>query len=94
MLTHEEICKAVNSVAEKYNVRAAYYFGSYASGTYHNESDLDLLVAFGSPSVSLLTVAGLAAELEVALHTEVDVIKLPLSKETHLQINKVVKCYG
>ena len=94
MLTHEQIVDAVKKAAPKYKVGKAYYFGSYAKGTQNDESDLDLLVAFEAPSVSLLTIAGLAADLEEILHTEVDVLRLPLPKETHLRIEKAVKCYG
>jgi len=94
MLTHEIISEAVKKTAPKYNIRNAYYFGSYAKGTQNGESDLDLLVDFDTPLISLFTIAGLAAELEKILQTEVDVLKLPLPKDTHLNINKVVKCYG
>jgi predicted nucleotidyltransferase len=94
MLTHEEICHAVRNAAKKYNIFNAYYFGSYARGTQNDESDLDLLVDFGGPSVSLFTIASLATDLEENLLTGVDVLTLPLPYETHLQIEKVVKCYG
>ena len=94
MLTHEDICKAVGEMAEQYNISNAYYFGSYAKGAHDNESDLDLLVDFRVPSISLLTVAGLAADLEETLRVEVDVLRLPLPKDTILKIDKVVKCYG
>ena len=94
MLTHDIIAEAVKKTAPKFNISNAYYFGSYAKGTQNGESDLDLLVAFDAPLVSLYTIAGLAAELEEILQTEVDVLKLPLPKDTHLNIDKVVKCYG
>jgi predicted nucleotidyltransferase len=94
MLTHEDICQAVKDAAPKYKIQNAYYCGSYARGTQNDESDLDLLVDFDAPSISLFTIAGLAADLEETLHTEVDVLKLPLPKETHLRIEKVVKGYG
>jgi len=94
MLTHEDICQAVEKAAAKYKISNAYYFGSYARGTQSDESDLDLLVDFGSHSVSLFDIAGLAVDLEETLRAEVDVLKLPLPKETHLRIEKVVKCYG
>jgi predicted nucleotidyltransferase len=49
---------------------------------------------FDATSISLFTTAGLTADLEETLHMKVDVLKLPLPKETHLRIEKVVKCYG
>ena len=94
MLTHEMISEAVKKTAPKYNISNAYYFGSYTKGTQNDDSDLDILVAFDAPLVSLFTIAGLATELEEILQTEVDVLKLPLPKDTHLNIDKVVKCYG
>ncbi|MCL2060770.1 MAG: nucleotidyltransferase domain-containing protein [Oscillospiraceae bacterium] len=94
MLTHADICHAVGKAALKYKITNAYYFGSYAKGTQNAESDLDLLVTFAAPSVSLFTIAGIAADLEESLQTNVDVLVWPLPKDTHLQISKVVKCYG
>ena len=94
MLTHEDICKAVRKAATKYNIYNAYYFGSYARGTQRSESDLDLLVDFETPSVSLFTIAHLTADLEDDLNVGVNVLRLPLPKDTILKIDKVVKCYG
>ncbi|MDR2355834.1 MAG: nucleotidyltransferase domain-containing protein [Clostridiales Family XIII bacterium] len=94
MLTHEEICRAVGKAAPKYQIKNAYYFGSYARGTQTEDSDLDMLVDFGTPFVSLFYIAGLACDLEEMLSRGVDVIRLPLSPGTHLHIEKVVKCYG
>ncbi|MDR2131848.1 MAG: nucleotidyltransferase domain-containing protein [Clostridiales Family XIII bacterium] len=94
MLTHEEICRAVSQAASKYQIKNAYYFGSYARGTQTESSDLDLLVEFGMPNMSLFSIVGLACDLEDALQKEVDVLSLPLSRKTHLYIEKVVKCYG
>jgi predicted nucleotidyltransferase len=94
MLTHEEICRAVSKAAPKYQIKNAYYFGSYARGTQTENSDLDMLIDFGTPFVSLFDIAGLACDLEEMLSKGVDVVRLPLSPETHLFIEKVVKCYG
>ncbi|MDR0671448.1 MAG: nucleotidyltransferase domain-containing protein [Oscillospiraceae bacterium] len=94
MLTHEEICRAVRQAAPKYQIRNAYYFGSYARGTQTESSDLDLLVEFDSDNIGLFERAGLVSELEDALRNGVDVVRLPLSPKTRLQIEKVVKCYG
>ncbi|MCL2059758.1 MAG: nucleotidyltransferase domain-containing protein [Oscillospiraceae bacterium] len=94
MLTHEQIVEAVKKAAPIYGINSAYYFGSYARGEQKEESDLDLLVIFHAPHISLFTVSGLMSDLEEALHTKVDVLKLPLPKDTILKIDKVVKCYG
>jgi predicted nucleotidyltransferase len=80
-------------IANKYQVKNAYYFGSYATGEQQPESDLDFLVEPIAP-ISILTIAQMSLDLEDALHIPVDVLTLPLPKTTHLIINKVVKCYG
>ena len=94
MLTHEQIVEAVKKAAPKYGINNAYYFGSYANGDQNEDSDLDLLVDFNASSISLLTIAGLSVDLQDILQIEVDVLRLPLPKDTILKIDKVVKCYG
>jgi predicted nucleotidyltransferase len=94
MLTHKEICKAVREAAPKYKIQNAYYFGSYAKGTQTEDSDLDLLLEFEPKTATLLTVAGIVCDLEDNLRKEVDVVTLPLAKDSHLILEKVVKCYG
>ncbi len=94
MTTHEEICDAVSKAANKYNIKAAYYFGSYAAGRQTEASDVDLLVEFRNPFVSLFAISGLSLELEDQLHMPVDVIPLPLPEDTHLIIEEQVQCYG
>ena len=94
MLTHETICGAVGVIAPKYKIKAAYYFGSYAKGIPTEDSDVDIMIEFDTPFKSLFTISELSIELENRLGTTVDVLSLPLPKDTHLIIDKVVKCYG
>ena len=51
MLTLEGIRTGVAKVACQYPVRRMLLFGSYADGTSVEESDVDLLVEFVTPSV-------------------------------------------
>ena len=94
MVTHDKICEAVASLAEKYSIKTASYFGSYAAGLQTEGSDIDLLVEFQNPFVSLFTTSRLTIELEDKLKTPIDLIGLPLPTDTHLVIDKKVKCYG
>ena len=93
-MTHEKICDAIGMAASKYNIKAAYYFGSYAAGQQTEGSDIDLLVEFRNPFVSLFAISNLSLELEARLRVPVDVISLPLPEDTHLVIEKRVQCYG
>jgi predicted nucleotidyltransferase len=94
MLTHNEICDAVKCLAPKYNIKSAYYFGSYAKGKQNVNSDVDIIVEFDTPFKSLFTISALSIDLENQLENPVDVLSLPLPEDTHLIIDKVVKCYG
>jgi len=94
MLTHDQICAAIQSVAEKYHIRNAFYFGSYARGTQTEVSDLDLLVEFSWPEMTLYDRAELLCDLEEMLNIKIDLVKLPLPVTTRLEIDKAVKCYG
>jgi len=93
MLTHEEIVKAVAKAATQFSLERVSYFGSYADGNATEESDLDVLVEFSDPPVSLLTMIGLKCYLEDELNTPVDVINSPLPKKALIKIERAVPVY-
>jgi predicted nucleotidyltransferase len=93
MLSHEEICNAVSKVANEFALTKASYFGSYAEGKATETSDLDLLVEFDRPSVSVWAIAGLKYSLEDQLHVPVDVIHAPLPKGSVIETGKTVVVY-
>jgi predicted nucleotidyltransferase len=93
MLTHEEICQAILKVANEFSLIKASYFGSYAEGRATKGSDLDLLVEFVRPNVSLWTLAGLKYSLEDELQVPVDVIHAPLPEGAIIEIGKTVVAY-
>ncbi|MDR2504699.1 MAG: nucleotidyltransferase domain-containing protein [Oscillospiraceae bacterium] len=95
MLTHEEICSAVEEAAKKYPIKNMWYFGSYASGTQREDSDVDFLVEFqDSVIVGLNELGSLYEDLEEFLKTSVDIITLPLPKKRYFVVQRKVKCYG
>ena len=94
MLTHEKIVNAVKKAADEFPLTKAEYFGSYAEGQATEESDLDLLVEFEEPAVSVLTIIRLKRYLEEELAKPVDVMHAPVPQSSLLEIGKVVRVYG
>jgi len=90
MLTHEKIVEAVKKAAGEFPLTKAEYFGSYADGCATEQSDLDLLVEFREPAISILTIIGLKHFLEDELAKPVDVIHAPLPKGAIIEIGKTV----
>lgn len=93
MLTIDKIKKAVLSVIVNYPVKRIDLFGSYAEGTNTAASDVDLMVEFQTPTVSLLTLSSMRCSLEDALDTEVDLIHGPLNENSLITLGKVVPIY-
>ena len=86
LLTLDQISKTVSSVSDEFNIKKASVFGSYANGTCTDDSDLDLLVEFKTPYVSLFTLSGLKVRLEELLSKSVDVIHAPLPDDAMIEI--------
>ena len=94
MLTHDAICNAVAKTAERYPIKKVSYFGSYANGHATQNSDLDLLVEFHKPRVSLFVLSAVKIDLEDQLKIPVDVVRAPLPDGAILEPQKVVQAYG
>jgi predicted nucleotidyltransferase len=93
MLTHKKIMETIAKTAEQFSLKKVSYFGSYADNKATEQSDLDLLVEFVSPHVSLFTIAGLKYTLEEELSISVDVIHAPVPKGAIIDIGKMVSVY-
>lgn len=91
MPTMETIQSVVQSLKNAYSLRAVDIFGSYADGRATPQSDLDLLVEFDTPSVSLIRLNALKYELEEALGLSVDLVHAPLPKSSMIEPGKVVR---
>lgn len=94
MLTYNIIQEKVNMMASKYPIKKVSYFGSYADGTQTPESDIDFLIEFLIPDVSLILLSDLKNKLEDELNTPVDIIHAPLPEGAFININKAVTVYG
>ena len=94
MLTIEQIVKACETAANEYPITRMELFGSYASGKNTMHSDVDLLVEFNQPRVSLLTINALKYRMEELLGTEVDIVHGPLPQDCMLEIDRRIPLYG
>jgi len=94
MLTVQQIADGVRIASREYPLRKVELFGSYASGKNTANSDVDLLVEFMQPRVSLLTINSLKYRMEELLGTEVDIIHGPLPQDCMLEIDRRVPLYG
>ena len=93
MLTIEQISGGVSQAAQEYPIKKAELFGSYANGNSREDSDVDLLMEFHTPRVSLLTLNSLKYRLEELLKTEVDVVHGPLEADSLLEIDRRIPIY-
>ena len=91
MPTVDIIRNTLNEMKNTYALRKVSIFGSFADGRATSESDLDLLVEFDSPSVSLVKLNALKYDLEDALGLPVDVIHAPLPEGSMITVGKVVQ---
>ncbi len=88
-----EIKDAVITAAKSYPLKRVELFGSYAENKARRNSDLDILVEFYDDGVSLITLSGLKYMLEDILNINVDVVEMPIPKDSLLQIERTVKLY-
>ena len=79
--------------ARKYPIKTLSLFGSYALGTANEDSDVDLLVEFISPNVSLLVLSEIQSDFEEHLNTHIDLIHGPIKDQSLLKIEKVISLY-
>ncbi|MCX9011166.1 MAG: nucleotidyltransferase family protein [Candidatus Methanoperedens sp.] len=88
-----EIKNKILNTLRKNDVKRASLFGSVVRGELTEESDIDILVEFGSRK-SLLDLVGLKLELEDVLKRKVDVLTYnslhPLLKDRILREQKVI----
>lgn len=94
MLSLQEIKNGVAAAAQEFPIKKAELFGSYANGSSTPSSDVDLLVEFTTPRVSLLTLNRVKYRLEDILQTEVDLIHGPLNEGSMIELDGRISLYG
>lgn len=75
ILSLEDIVTLVRPLAERYNAKELYLFGSYARGEADENSDLDFLV-IGGDKFKLTNVFALGEELREASQKKVDIFEI------------------
>ncbi|WP_029545191.1 nucleotidyltransferase domain-containing protein [Selenomonas sp. AB3002] len=75
ILSLEDIVTLVRPLAERYNAKELYLFGSYARGEADENSDLDFLV-IGGDKFKLTNVFALGEELREASQKNVDIFEI------------------
>lgn len=89
-----QIISGAASVAKSFPVKTITLFGSYADNTATDKSDVDLLVEFETPSVSLLLISQLKIALEDIFGVPVDIIHAPIVDTSLITIGKTVPLYA
>jgi len=93
MLNLDQIKSVVTEIASSYPVKKVSLFGSYAEDAADENSDVDILVEFLTPSISLFTLLNLKYAIEEKLGKDVDVIHAPLEENALINPKKVIKIY-
>ncbi|PKM81258.1 MAG: hypothetical protein CVU89_09575 [Firmicutes bacterium HGW-Firmicutes-14] len=93
MLSLDQIKAEIVEIVSSYPVKTVSLFGSYAEDAANENSDVDILVEFLTPSISLFTLINLKQEIEERLHKEVDVIHAPIDENALINPTRVIKIY-
>lgn len=91
-MTIDDIKRKILTVLRDYPVKKVVLFGSRASGTNRDDSDVDLIVEFTEP-VSLFVLSEMRIKLAEVLNLNVDLIHGPIREEDMLDIDKTVDLY-
>lgn len=93
MLSIRDIEEKVSKVACDYPIKKVALFGSYAENKQTENSDMDFLVEFSSPAISLFVLSEIKYKLQDELNTDVDIIHAPLNADSMIVPRKVIDIY-
>ena len=88
VLSFDLIKNAVSSVCQKYDVSAAYLFGSYAKSKARSDSDIDLMIVSGIEGIEYYQ---LLNELETKLKKKIDLLRLETAIQNVKLMNEILK---
>ena len=94
VLSVQKIIDNMAVVAKEYPIERAELFGSYANGQSTAASDVDIIMEFSTPQVSLLMLKDIRYRLEELLQTKVDLVHGPLPADGLLEIDRRITLYG
>ena len=80
MLSIPTIKERITPICEKYSIKKAYLFGSYARGEATEKSDVDIRIEGDIKSFFML--CGIYSDFEDALGTELDLLSILPDSET------------
>ena len=92
-MTIDMIREKVISLVQQYHITRVVLFGSRASGSNSESSDVDLIVEFSQP-VTLMQLSQLRIELEELLGLDVDVIHGPVRETDIIEIGSTIELYA
>ncbi len=94
-MVNSELKNFINEISGKYNLKKVILFGSRADGTNREDSDIDLMIEYNTPTVSIFTTVGLMQEIQGKFNVPVDIVRYPLkNRGVKLRINKEEILYG
>ena len=93
MPTVSSIRESVANIAPQYDIKKVWLFGSFANGTETENSDVDLLIEFTQPAVSIFKLAAVKLKMQEIIGREVDIIHSPLPENALIEIEKEVLLY-
>lgn len=91
-MTIETIKNAVLELIDRYPISRVTLFGSRASGTNRENSDVDLIMEFYAP-VTLVTLSAIKLSLEEMLCLRVDIIHGPVTEDDMIEVDQEVVLY-